>query len=286
MADMPAYAKLDLKHIKQETNTVYLSPGPVKNSLKNTVSSRSFRVVLEDWAMTTVHVVKYDRRYVQPQPILFETETALLEWCRQNEVNEAMSGGFFLRKISKPLGEMWLDGSRLDTAAFVSPYDKLRGSLYISRQGDTIVAPRNVLPHSPDGSMLQAGPLLVKDGRVLINDNIDPEGFSEGAAQFDDDISKGRFPRMAIGFDRDYIYAVSCDGRSSRDAGMSLRELAELLVRMGLEDALNLDGGSSSTLISGGRLLNKPRGGADHGNELFENGRPIYSAILFRMRKA
>ena len=56
------------------------------------------------------------------------------------------------------------------------------------------------------------------------------------------------------------MFAVACDGRSRHDAGLTLEELAALMAALGCVTALNLDGGGSTSLVSGGRLRNRPRG--------------------------
>jgi len=57
-------------------------------------------------------------------------------------------------------------------------------------------------------------------------------------------------PRTAIGIDSDTgkILLVVVDGRSEFSSGYTLVELAELMVQLGAEEALNLDGGGSSTM--------------------------------------
>jgi hypothetical protein len=55
--------------------------------------------------------------------------------------------------------------------------------------------------------------------------------------------------RTAAGVDRSgrHMYLVVVDGRSARSVGMTLAELSALLGRLGADDAMNLDGGGSST---------------------------------------
>jgi exopolysaccharide biosynthesis protein len=74
---------------------------------------------------------------------------------------------------------------------------------------------------------------------------------------------------------------VACDGRTAGDVGMSLPELADALVELGAEEALNLDGGGSASLVHNGRLRNRPR--EEHGVDLL-GGRPIVTAIAFESR--
>jgi exopolysaccharide biosynthesis protein len=106
---------------------------------------------------------------------------------------------------------------------------------------------------------VQAGPLLVADGTVVFDLDEDREGFSAGAGQFDSDISDGRYPRAALAISPESLIALACDGRRSNvDGGLSMRELAEVMVELGAESAINLDGGGSTTLVHRGHLLNRP----------------------------
>jgi exopolysaccharide biosynthesis protein len=130
--------------------------------------------------------------------------------------------------------------------------------------GEVRLAPREELGADPPGDLVQAGPLLVRDGRV-VGDG-DREGFSAGSGQFDSDITKGRHPRCALGVGDGALLAVCCDGRRSGvDAGLELAELARLMVSFGARDAINLDGGGSTTMVyadtrSAGtlRIANRP----------------------------
>jgi exopolysaccharide biosynthesis protein len=87
----------------------------------------------------------------------------------------------------------------------------------------------------------------------------DREGFSAGAGQFDSDITDGRHPRAALGVTDDALLAVTCDGRRTGvDAGLSMVELATVMLELGARSAINLDGGGSTTLVHRGHLLNRP----------------------------
>jgi hypothetical protein len=73
-------------------------------------------------------------------------------------------------------------------------------------------------------------------------------------------------PRTAIGYSKNgkFLYIVVVDGRQPLySEGITLPELADLLVDLGAHDAMNLDGGGSSTLVVRGadgepRILNSP----------------------------
>lgn len=59
-------------------------------------------------------------------------------------------------------------------------------------------------------------------------------------------------PRTAVGFSQDgkTMYLVLVDGRQSSSRGMSLHEMGELMKEFGAYQALNLDGGGSSTMTA------------------------------------
>lgn len=65
-----------------------------------------------------------------------------------------------------------------------------------------------------------------------------------------DSLVTGRHPRTAVGFNDQYLYLVTVDGRQPGwSDGMTLAELTELLLALGATQALNLDGGGSTTLV-------------------------------------
>jgi hypothetical protein len=69
-----------------------------------------------------------------------------------------------------------------------------------------------------------------------------------------------RHPRSVVGFSRDSttLYLVAVDGRQTSSVGMSLGELAQAMIGLGVYDALNLDGGGSTALVVGDSVINRP----------------------------
>jgi hypothetical protein len=77
-------------------------------------------------------------------------------------------------------------------------------------------------------------------------------------------LSAGKHPRTAIGIDEEgFAYLVVADGRSSASIGMSLAELQMYLDGLGLLNAINLDGGGSSTMVLRGSVMNTPSDGRE-----------------------
>lgn len=71
----------------------------------------------------------------------------------------------------------------------------------------------------------------------------------------------GKNPRTAIGYDekKENLFIVVVDGRDSKNSiGMSLSELSEFMKSLGCYDALNFDGGGSSTIVIRDSVVNRP----------------------------
>jgi Phosphodiester glycosidase len=238
------------------------------------------RVRLDDGARTTLHVASYERGAFQARVEILERPTPLVRWCGQQGVHDAVVGGFFARPEYVPLGQVQVDGQPRPSLAFDSPWCDLRACVQIA-DGEVRIARRDQFGPAPLGDLLQAGPLLVADRQVAVVAGEDAEGFSSAAHQFDSDITCGRYPRAALAVTEQRLLLVACDGRTDRDAGMTLPELAAALVELDAIDALNLDGGGSASLVYDGRLRNRPR--EAHGVDLLD-GRAIVTAVVLRPR--
>jgi len=130
--------------------------------------------------------------------------------------------------------------------------------------GDRITCSIGLSP-SP-GKILQAvggGPRLLRDGKISI------EAEEEGiAASF----VTTRHPRTAFGYNGEHIFLVTVDGRQpGYSAGMNLTELADFMLKLGVREALNLDGGGSTTMWARGEIRNRPSDGRI---------RPIANAVM------
>jgi exopolysaccharide biosynthesis protein len=106
---------------------------------------------------------------------------------------------------------------------------------------------------------LTGGALLVKDGKVLTTFSHNPTKASE------------RAPRTAIGTSKDgkTLIVAAVDGRISGSLGMTQAELAQYMYELGCANAINMDGGGSTTMIAreqgttGLNVLNTPSDGRE-----------------------
>lgn len=97
-------------------------------------------------------------------------------------------------------------------------------------------------PHAMGG-----GPLLLKDGWIVLDAELE---------QFQPSFRTQRAARSAIGRMADGRILLVTAGKGKEFAGITLGDMAILMQRLGCEDALNLDGGTSSTLTVGGDVAN------------------------------
>lgn len=114
--------------------------------------------------------------------------------------------------------------------------------------------------------LMASGPLLLLDG--------------EQVEQADQAFNKNRHPRTAVGVTADNtLIAVVVDGRNSEAHGMSIGELAEVMKALGCVEAMNLDGGGSSTAwVKTHGVVNFPSD-----NETFDHAgeRGVATALTF-----
>lgn len=69
-------------------------------------------------------------------------------------------------------------------------------------------------------------------------------------------------PRTAVGVTEDgKLMLVTVDGRQAVSQGASLFQMAEIMKRLGAKNAINLDGGGSTTMTIGGATVNSPSDG-------------------------
>ena len=114
-------------------------------------------------------------------------------------------------------------------------------------------------------SILGAGPQLIKSARISVTH------LQEKMAE---NFATDRHPRTAIGKAADgKLLMVTVDGRQPKmSVGISLYSLADLLLELNAIDAINLDGGGSTTMVVKQKVVNKP---SDQTGE-----RPVSDAIL------
>ena len=101
--------------------------------------------------------------------------------------------------------------------------------------------------------LLGGWPRILRDGKNVAADAATVEGTISRNAEM-------RHPRTAVGFSRDSttLFILTVDGRSENSGGMTLGELANMMRKLGAWQAMNFDGGGSTTMVIEGAVVNKP----------------------------
>ena len=95
---------------------------------------------------------------------------------------------------------------------------------------------------------ISGGPALIRNGKIEVG------------------WSAIRHPRSAVGWNKEFIYLVQVDGRQGgHSVGMTYSEIAEYMEKLGCDEAMNLDGGGSSTFWALGQVVNSPSEGQPRG---------------------
>ncbi|MCB4408299.1 phosphodiester glycosidase family protein [Synechococcus sp. MU1642] len=119
-----------------------------------------------------------------------------------------------------------------------------------ARPGDRIqVKARSSSPLAQHPNVLGGGPLLMQNGQVVLNGR--QEGFSPGFMSL-------AAPRTVVAQGPSGQWLMTLRGAAGGDP--TLVETALVAQQLGLRDALNMDGGSSTTLVVAGRTVMNGRG--------------------------
>jgi hypothetical protein len=105
--------------------------------------------------------------------------------------------------------------------------------------------------------IVSAAPILLRDGRTAID--AATEGVFDPRDLFNYGFSAERHARTMAGVDRGgRLLLVTADGVPGVSEGLTLTEEADLMRSLGAIDAMNLDGGGSTSFVVGGQTVNHP----------------------------
>lgn len=231
--------------LAQDAIDTWSEPNPGVRYLRRTIDAPSVAIhaLVIDLAHPGVRVV------ATPEEERWGTVT---DFARARGAVAAVNGGFW-GTWQRPTGVTAGGGALWDGA---EP-DPEFGHFGVRRDGRAVVFgpgegedPRSIaaLTDSVSGR-----PILVRDGAVATEEL---DAFPTASQ---------RQPRTAAGISRDgrTVILVVADGRQSHSHGLTLYQLARLLVELGAERAINLDGGGSSAMYverAGGIVSSPSRG--------------------------
>lgn len=184
---------------------------------------------------------------------------ALIEpsvYARNTEALLVINGGFFSWNPTRAIGLVMAHGRVLYPPPTRRPYHATLGftpdQVLFDWVGPDEVAGNTIQKDNPAWqechAALGAGPLLIRKRHSRVEGEIEAFNMTQ------------RAPRTAVGqLDSGKILIYVVDGRQPGwSAGVTLGELAELFLARDAADAINLDGGGSSTLVIGDEVINRP----------------------------
>lgn len=175
------------------------------------------------------------------------------EIAKANNAIAAINGGSFTDRSTDgkiwagtgafPVGILMVDGKIIHSDLSTND-DKIYDTMAISTDGKLIVGPNSINELRAKGvkDAISFGPSIIIDGKP--QNNYSDQGIN---------------PRTAIAQRSDgAMMLLVMDGRQLGSVGTSLEEMKNILMERGAVNAINLDGGSSTTMYFNGDIINNP----------------------------
>lgn len=205
--------------------------------------------------------------------------TSVAAFATRDSALAAINGSYFNMRSGAPVCYLRIDGRELGHNT-PSRRDSLHRKYYQNATLRLLPSrrPRFLVPDSsrtyehtlPDSNLMTAGPMLIRKG-------------IDYPQRFDRTFVTARHNRTAIGLKPDgTVVLLVVDGRHPRQAeGLTIPELTRVMHWLGCCDAVNLDGGGSTTMYINGRgtngIVNHP---SDNGRFDTNGQRRVANAIL------
>jgi len=198
------------------------------------------------------------------------------ELAKMNNAIAAVNGGFFDVDSGGSVTYMEIEGKVINTTReegqkWAKSRAMLNGAFIIDTAGHV-----NILPAKSDYfyekskdeyEVLVSGPLLLLNGKEVNLPYLS--------------LVAKRHPRTCMCDTEESVLLITVDGRSETAEGMNLGELQYFLTLLGCKNAINLDGGGSTTMWcisdNNGKIVNNP---SDK-----EGERPVANSIIIKRMK-
>ena len=220
-----------------------------------------------------------DRQTKDNEAVLYTPEFGLTTPPSESEVLELVIDNKRVSSITKTNGKttipktgyvLTVTGAKRQEVSSVAAEGK-EGLVIL---GSLIENPENSPSHAAmaftDVEDIVGGvPQLIKNGKIDIT--WEQEKASKS-------FFETRHPRTAVAkLKSGKFLMITVDGRSESSGGIGLHDLAAYLIELGAVDAMNLDGGGSTTMFLDGRVVNHP---SDK-----EGERKVSDALLVTLRR-
>ena len=207
-------------------------------------------------SMQTISVIRYSPKRLTTSIVLPETLTPLSKTATDNGATFGVNAGYWDVRIALPSTFLKLGGKQIaQTADFEK--ERVDGVVCLGKKKviiDYCKAGEEARYAAKYNDILASGPMLIDQGKSVDHESytkrlVDNSGGKDLGAYY---TYIRRHPRTALGTDKKgNVVMVVVDGRSKGNAeGVTIAELTKVCEWLGLRDAINLDGGSSSTMWS------------------------------------
>jgi exopolysaccharide biosynthesis protein len=155
----------------------------------------------------------------------------------------AINGGFFdMTKGGSvayfEINDTLINFTHPSESRWSKPATIINGAIVLTKENSLVIEPARFdsfyLVSNKEAAVLLTGPLLLLNGEKFI-------------LQETDFVNK-RHPRTFLATTSESLLFITVDGRSEEAEGMNLKEAQEFLLSIGCFDAINLDGGGSTTM--------------------------------------
>ena len=248
-------AMLTLSAMAQNSDSVKLVTAP-RQELKLPKGATGYSIVRANIldSYQTISVICYSPKQFKTTIVQPEKLTRLSKTAQSVNGDFGVNAGYWDVRIDQPSTFLKLNGKQI---AVTADFEKERvdGLVCVGKK-------KVVLDHCKAGeeapyakkykNILAAGPVLIDEGK-----SVDHDAYTNGMVDNAGGKPVGAFytytqrhPRTAIGTDKKgNVYLVVVDGRSKGNAeGVTITELTKICAWLGMCDAINLDGGGSSSM--------------------------------------
>lgn len=232
-------------------------------------------------APQNIHMLRLSQTDARQRLGIVKTDTSRVntsDLSREVNAIAAINGSFFNMKTGASVNFIKIDGQVTDS----TQYDVNQKALKANQQG--------VLAFDAEGISIFERIFDTKDtwindlkydnamesGPVLIMHNV-------AVPLADTPFNKNRHPRTCVCLTEDDFILLTADGRSAQAYGLNLDELTMVLQWLGCKNALNLDGGGSTTMyLQKDGVVNMPSDNKlwDH-----EGERAVSNALIIKSQK-
>lgn len=171
--------------------------------------------------------------------------------------NAKWSPGASIDAVVQSVGANLTSQAVTENAVVLVASGRMAPQLGVLRQGESVKISLDMSGFDFERypNVIGGGPVVLRNGQVFVD-------YAE--ERFKPVFAQNRHPRTAIGRTKSGdLWLVTVDGRSKLSIGATLVELGTIMQDLGCVDAINLDGGNSTTMNLLGLTVNRPSDGIE-----------------------